>query len=69
MLLPQTHSPEVEYNLFMAVMIMLMSERVDKCPGATLAAFPPPIFAGTTTVSLFHISLLSPLGNIEGVFI
>jgi hypothetical protein len=59
----------VDYNLFMAVMMMLTSERVEKYPGATPAVFSPPIFAGTTTISLFHVSLPSPLGNIEGVFI
>jgi hypothetical protein len=32
-LLPKTHSPEVDYSLFMAVMMVLTSERVEKCLG------------------------------------
>jgi hypothetical protein len=35
--------------------MVLTSERVEKRPGATLAAFPPPIFAGTTSVSVFRV--------------
>jgi hypothetical protein len=50
----------------MAVMVVLMSERVEKRPGATPAAFPPPIFTRTTFVSVFRVSLLPPLGNTEG---
>jgi hypothetical protein len=30
----------VDYSLFMAMMMVLMSERVEKRPGVTLAAFP-----------------------------
>jgi hypothetical protein len=37
---------------------VLTSERVEKRPGATPAAFSPPIFAGTASVSVFHVSLL-----------
>jgi hypothetical protein len=40
----------------MAVMMVLTSERVEKHPGATPAAFPPPIFAGTASVFVFRIS-------------
>jgi hypothetical protein len=40
----------------MAVMMVLTSERVEKRPGATSAVFPPPIFAGTASVSVFHVS-------------
>jgi hypothetical protein len=56
MLLPQTHSPEVDYSLFMAVTMVLTSKRVEKRPGATPAAFPPPIFAGTASGSVFCVS-------------
>jgi hypothetical protein len=45
----------VDYSLFMAVMIVLTSERVEKISEATPVAFPPPIFAGTTSVSVFHV--------------
>jgi hypothetical protein len=56
-MLPQTLSPEVDYSLFMAVMMVLTSERVEKRPAATPAAFPPPIFAGIASVYVFHVSL------------
>jgi membrane protein CcdC involved in cytochrome C biogenesis len=45
----------VDYPLFMAVIMVLMSERVEKRPGATPAVFPPPIFVGTTSVSMFYV--------------
>jgi hypothetical protein len=48
----------VDYSLFMAVMMVLASERVEKRPRETPVAFPPPIFAGTTFVSVFHVSPL-----------
>jgi hypothetical protein len=65
-ILPQTHSLEVEYSLFMAVMMVLTSERVEKRPGATPATFPPPIFAGIASVSVFCASLLPVIAIIKG---
>jgi hypothetical protein len=56
----------VEYSLFMAVMMVLMSKRVEKHPGVTPAAFPPPIFAGIASVSLFRVSPPPRLEIIEG---
>jgi hypothetical protein len=54
----------------MAVMMVLMLERMEKCPGMTQAAFRPPIFAGTTSLSLFHVSLPPRFAIFEGgVFI
>jgi hypothetical protein len=50
----------------MAVMMVLMSERVEKRPRATPAAFPPPIFAGTASVSVFRISPLPHFVIVEG---
>jgi hypothetical protein len=46
----------VEYSLFMAVMMVLTSKRVEKRPGATPAAFPPPILAGIASVLCFSIA-------------
>ena len=43
-LLPQTHSPGVDYSLFIMEMLMMMLERVEIQPVMTPAAFPPPIF-------------------------
>jgi hypothetical protein len=59
----------VDYSLFMEVMMVLTSERVEKGPGATPAAFPSPIFAGTTSISMFHVSPPPHLENTEGVSI
>jgi hypothetical protein len=59
----------VDYSLFMAVMMVLMSERVEKHPGVTLAVFPPQIFTGTASISVFLVSPPPPIGNTEGVFI
>jgi hypothetical protein len=53
----------------MAMMMVLMSNRVEKRPGVTPTAFPAPIFAGTTSVSMFHVSPLPRIANTEGVFI
>jgi hypothetical protein len=39
---------------------VLTSERVEKRPGATPTAFPPPIFAGTASLSVFRVSPLPP---------
>jgi hypothetical protein len=61
--------PEMDYSLFIMVVVLVMLERFEKRPRATLAAFPPPIFTATATISLFHVSLLSPCENASGVFI
>jgi hypothetical protein len=66
-LLPQTHSTEVDYSLFTMVAVVL--ERMEKRLGATPAAFLPPIFARTASVSWFHISPPPPRENALGVFI
>jgi hypothetical protein len=52
-LLPQTHSLEVDYSLFIMVAVLVMLERVDMQPGKASAAFPPRIFAGSTFLSWF----------------
>jgi energy-converting hydrogenase Eha subunit A len=68
-LLPQTHSPELDYSLFMSVMMVLTSERVEKRSGATPAAFPTPIFAGIASVSVFGVSPLPLIAIVQGVYI
>jgi hypothetical protein len=44
----------VDNSLFIGVMMVLTSERVEKRPMITLTAFPSPIF---TAVSMFLVSL------------
>jgi hypothetical protein len=56
----------VDYSLFMMVMMVLTSERVEKCPGVTPAAFPPPIFNGTASVSVFRVSLPPLIMIVQG---
>jgi hypothetical protein len=59
----------VDYSLFMVVMMVLTSERVEKPLGATTAAFPPPIFARTSFVSVFHVSSLPLIAIIQGGYV
>jgi hypothetical protein len=59
------HSLEVDYFLFMAVMMVLTSERVEKRLEVTPTVFPPPMFAGTSSISLFHVSPSLRLGIVE----
>jgi hypothetical protein len=67
-LLLQTHSPKVDYSLFIMVAVLVMLERLDKRPGATPAELPPPIFAGTASISWFHISTQPLCENASGVY-
>ena len=50
-LLPQTHSPEVDYSRFIIMAVLERVERVEMQPGMAPAAVPPPIFAGSPSVS------------------
>jgi hypothetical protein len=45
---------------------VVLLERLEKRPRATLAAFPPLIFAGIVSISIFHVSPLPPRGNALG---
>jgi hypothetical protein len=47
-------------------MLVLMSERVKKRSGATLAVFPSPIFTETAYVSVFRVSSMPLLAIIDG---
>jgi hypothetical protein len=62
-LLPQTHSPEVYYSLFIVVAVLVMSERLEKRPVAALAAFPSLIFVGSASILWFHVSPPPPHEN------
>jgi hypothetical protein len=46
--------------------MVLMSERVEQRLGVTPIVFPPPIFAGTAFISVFHVSPPPRLGNTKG---
>jgi hypothetical protein len=69
-LLPQTHSPEVDYSLFIMVAVLVMSERLEKLPGATPAVFPPPNFARIASVSfVLCFSAASSRERLGGLYI
>ena len=71
-LLPQTHSPEVDYSLFIMDAVMMMLEKEEMQPGAAPAAFPSPIFVGSDSVSwflCFSASSSPPSENASGVYI
>jgi hypothetical protein len=65
-LLPQTHSTEVDYSLFIMVAVLVMLERLEKRSGIAPAAFPPRMFTGSASVSLFHVSPPPPRENASG---
>jgi hypothetical protein len=46
----------MDYSLFIMVAVLVMSEMFEMRPGTAPIAFPPPIFAGSTSVSWFHVS-------------
>jgi hypothetical protein len=43
----------VDYSLFMAVSMVVMLKMLEKRPGATPEAFPPPIFVGIASGGLY----------------
>jgi hypothetical protein len=45
---------------------VVMSERLEKRPGATPTSFLPPTFAATTSISAFRVSTPPPQGNASG---
>jgi hypothetical protein len=65
-LLPQTHSTDVGYSLFIMVEVLVMLERLEKRPGMAPAAFPSPIFTGSAFISWFHVSMPPPHENASG---
>jgi hypothetical protein len=64
-LLPQTHSPEMDYSLFIMVAVLVMLERLEMRLGTAPAVFPP-IFTGSTSVSWFHVFPPPPCENASG---
>jgi hypothetical protein len=68
-LLPQTNSPEVDYSLFILVVVLVMLERLEKQPGTAPASFPPPIFVGTAFVLWFCVLQCHLTRNPHSIFI
>ena len=68
-LLPQTHSPGVDYSLFIMKTLMMMLERVEIQPGMTPAAFPTPIFLVLPLFRCFSVYAPPPLGFAMGLYL
>jgi hypothetical protein len=66
-LLPKTYSPDMDYSLFIIVTVLVMLERVEMRSGMAPAAFPPPIFGGSASVSWLCVSPPPPRENALGV--
>jgi hypothetical protein len=52
-LLPQTHSPEVDYSLFIMETVEKSMEKMETTPAAPRRSFPPPICSSRSSFSCF----------------
>ena len=69
MLLPQTHSPEVDYSLFIMEPVEMSMEKVETSPAGLRRSFPPPIFGLLISVSCFSCVVDLLWKNIGGPLI
>ena len=69
MLLPQTHSPAVDYSLFIMETVEMSMEKVETSPAGLHQSFPPPIFSLLISVFWFLSCGGSPLENVGGPLI
>ena len=53
MLLRQTHSPEVDYSLFIMETVDMSMEKKETSPAGLRRSFPPPIFSLLISISGF----------------
>ena len=60
MLLPQIHSPKVDYSIFIMETVEISMEKVETSPAVLRRSFPPPIFNLLISVSGFS-SVAAPL--------
>ena len=69
MLFPQTHSPEVDYSLFIMETVEMSMEKKETSPAALRRSFPPPICSLLFSISCFsHVAALLAK-NVGGLFI
>ena len=59
MLLPQTHSPTVDYSLFIMETVEMSMEKKETSPVGLRQSFPPPIFSLLISVFWFLSCRLS----------
>ena len=68
-LLPQTHSPEVDYSLFIMETVEKSLEKVETTPAAPRRSFPPPICNSRSLFRGFCVSAALLPENIGGLFL
>ena len=70
MLLPQTHSPAVDYSLFIMETMEMSMEKVETSPAGLRRTFPPPIYSLLISVAcFFRVAALLSSNHIGGPFI
>ena len=69
MLLPQTHSPEVDYSLFMMEMVEMSMQKMETTPAAPHRSFPPPICSSRSIFRCFCVSAALVPENDGGLFL
>ena len=69
MLLPQTHSPEVDYSLFIMETVEMSMEKKETSPAGLHRSFPLPICSLLVSVSGFSSVAALPSKNVRGPLI
>ena len=69
MLLPQTHSLEVDYSLFIMETVEMSMEKKETSPAGLHQSFPPPICSLLVSVSCFSRVAALMSKNVGGFFI
>ena len=69
MLLRQTHSPEVDYSLFIMETVKMSMEKKETSSAALRRSFPSPIYSLLVSVSCFSRVVALPSKNVGGLFI
>ena len=69
MLLPQTHSSEVDYSLFMMEMVEMSMEKMETTPAAPRRSFPPPICSSRSSFSCFCDMAALVFENVVGLLL
>ena len=69
MLLPQTHSPEVDYSLFIMETVEKSLEKMETTPAAPRRSFAPPICNSRSLFRCFCVSAALLPENVGGLFL
>jgi len=68
-LLPQTHSPEVDYSLFIMETVEKSMEKMETTPAAPRRSFPPPICSSWSPFRCFCVCAALLPENVGGPFL